>query len=502
MRHRHRRGRNAERLPWSDRLIEAETLALLIFTPLAYGTVEPWSEAIAELVILSMGVVWLLAMLWQWELRIERPPGWLPALLFLGLVVVQSLLLPSWLVRVISPGAAALAREAWAFTGGGAGTMPLSLHSNASWRMALKFLALALFFLVIYNTYRTRSQVRRAVWVMIAMGTVIALFGIAQRMTWNGRFYWIGPQAPTASAFGPFVNRTHFAALMVVIVPMALALALTGRRDPERRRHRRDWREQLRAWNSREAGPTSLIPWVVLLMGGAALVSGSRGGVVALLAALLVMVGLGARGSWGAKRARQIALATGLIVLTAIWIGSDILYGTIDRLAEEISQPETSSRLLIWADALRLWQRFPVFGTGLGSFGAVFPLVRTLPAPVTYTHAESDWLQLLIDTGSLGLLLALLSVGMMVLALLRRYQGADSRWTRAFALGGLVALAGTGVQGIANFNLPVMSNFVYLALAVALPLRAAGMAGVAIGREAGSPAGAVARSTNQEHVGV
>ena len=214
------------------------------------------------------------------------------------------------------------------------------------------------------------------------------------------------------------------------------------------------------------------------------------------------MVGLGARGSWGAKRARQIALATGLIVLTAIWIGSDILYGTIDRLAEEISQPETSPRLLIWADALRLWQRFPVFGTGLGSFGAVFPLVRTLPAPVTYTHAESDWLQLLIDTGSLGLLLALLSVGMMALALLRRYQGADSRWARAFALGGLVALAGTGVQGVANFNLPVMSNFVYLALAVALPLRAAGMAGVAIGREAGSPAGAVARSTNQEHVGV
>jgi hypothetical protein len=53
---------------------------------------------------------------------------------------------------------------------------------------------------------------------------------------------------------------------------------------------------------------------------------------------------------------------------------------------------------------------------------------------------------------------------------------ADSRWTRAFALAGLVALVGAMVQGIANFNLAVMSNFVYLALAVALSLRACGMA--------------------------
>jgi hypothetical protein len=225
MRHRHRRGRNAERLPWSDRLIEAGALGLLVFTPLAYGTVEPWSEAIAELAILGMGVVWLLAMLRHWELRIELPPGWLPALLFLSLVVIQSLSLPSWLVSPVSPGAAILAQEAWAFTDGGAGTMALSLDSHATWRMVLKFLALALLFLVVYNTYRTRSQVRRAIWVMIGMGTLIALFGIAQRVTWNGRFYWIGPQAPTASAFGPFVNRTHFAGLIVAIVPMALALA-------------------------------------------------------------------------------------------------------------------------------------------------------------------------------------------------------------------------------------------------------------------------------------
>ena len=306
------------------------------------------------------------------------------------------------LVQLLSPGAAALTREAWAFTDGEAGTMALSLDPDATWRMALKLLALALFFLVVYNTYRTHAQVRRAIWVMIGMGTLIALFGIAQRMTWNGRFYWVGPEAPHGSAFGPFVNRTHFAGLMVVIVPMALALALAGRRDPERHRHSRDWRARLRAWNSREAGPASLIPWLVFLMGGAALVSGSRGGLLALLAALLLMVGLAPAVVAAGGAPGESLLATVLIVLTGIWIGGDILYGTVERLAEEISQPEESPRLHIWADALHLWRQFPAFGTGLGTFGVVFPLVRTLPAPVTFTHAESDWVQLLIDTGAVG----------------------------------------------------------------------------------------------------
>jgi uncharacterized membrane protein len=499
--HRRSRTRKHESLPWSDRLIEAGTLALLIVTPLAYGTVEPWSEAIAELVILGLGVVWLLAMLRQWELRVELPPGWLPALLFLGLGVIQTLPLPGLLVSLVSPTAVALTRESWGFTGGTAGVMPLSMDPYATCRMTLKLLALALFFLVVYNTYRTHAQVKRAVWVMISMGTVLALFGIAQRMTWNGRFYWLGPEAPHGSAFGPFVNRTHFAGLVVVIVPMALALVLAGRRNRERRRHRRDWREHLRAWNSQEAGPVSLIPWLIFLMGGAALASGSRGGVVALLTALLIMVGLGSRGSWGARRAGRIILTTGLIVLTGIWIGGDILYGTIERLAEEVSQAEMSPRLHIWADALQLWRQFPAIGSGLTTFGMVFPLVRTIPSPVTYTHAESDWVQLLIDTGTVGLLLALLSIGMTGLALIRRYQGADSRWTRAFALAGLVALAGAVVQGIANFNLSVMSNFIYLALVVALSLRAAGMVGVISTQEAETREVAVSRSTNQEHVG-
>jgi O-antigen ligase len=427
---------------WPDRLIEGGVLFLLVFTPLAYGTVQPWSEAIAELVVLGMAVTYVLAMLRHWEIRVELPPGWLPAALFLALVIFQA-------------------------------AAGLSLDSHATWREALKLLAVAAFFLVCYNTYRTRAQAQRALWTMIATGTLVSLFGIVQRVTWNHRLYWIGPEIEGGSPFGPFVNRTHFAGLMVVIVPLALALVLSRTRTARRRRRAWTWRDRFREWNSSEGDATRLIPFLVLVMAGAALVSGSRGGVVAFLAALFAMLAGSLAGgrSWSA-RITVVALATLLVVLAAVWIGGDIFYGTVERLAEELGRPDDSPRARLWADALNLWRDAPVLGTGLATFGVAFPRYRTAQGPLTFTHAESDWVQLLTDTGFIGLGLAFAAVAALGLTLLRRIRHTESRWARALALAGLVALGASVIQGIANYNLPVMSNLIYLALAIALAARA------------------------------
>ncbi|PYN14051.1 MAG: hypothetical protein DME06_05630 [Candidatus Rokuibacteriota bacterium] len=427
---------------WPERVIEAGTLFLLVFAPLAFGTVEPWSEAIAELVVLAIAATYVLGMLRHWEFRVELPPGWFPALLFLALVFVRTL------PRL---GAAR------------------SLDPHATWREGVKLLTVAGFFVVCYNTYRTAARARRAVWTMVVTGTVISIFGIAERVTWNGRLYWIGPPAPVnSSPFGPYVNRAHFAGLMVIVVPVALAFGLAATRGAHRGRRARRWADRLKEWST-ERGATRLIPFLVLVMGGAALVSGSRGGLVALAAGLLVMSGrLWAQGERGRGRAARVLLAAVLIVLTGAWISGDVLYGTVERLADEVGRPTESTRLFLWMDALRLWREAPALGTGLATFAVAYPHVRTFRAPVTFTHAESDWVELLADTGAVGLGLALAATAALGLALRRRLRHADSRWARALTLAGLVALVGTAVQGVANYNLPVLSNFLYLAVVVAL----------------------------------
>src|SRR5205807_9148593 len=67
----------------------------------------------------------------------------------------------------------------------------------------------------------------------------------------------------------------------------------------------------------------------------------------------------------------------------------------------------------------------------LGTFAVAYPHVRTLQAPVTFTHAESDWVELLTDTGAVGLGLALAATAALGLALRRRLRHADSRWARS-----------------------------------------------------------------------
>jgi O-antigen ligase len=427
----------------AERLVEAVALVLLVFTPLAFGATERWSEAVVELVVLGMVAVWVLAMVQGRELRVELPPGWLPATVFLALAAGQ--LAAGW-----------------------------SADAHETRRQLLKLGAVAAFFLVCYNAYRTRGQARRAIWTMMGTGTLIAIVGLVQRVSGNERLYGIGPRVEHGAPFGPFVNRAHFAGLMVVVVPAALTLLLAGTPAPGRRRLVRTWGDRLREWTSPQHGARGLIPLALAVMGCAALASGSRGGMVALLVALAAMgiAVLADRRSWSSRAAR-VLLAVGLVLLTTAWIAGDVVYGTAERLADELNRPRESVRVALWADALGLWRDAPVVGTGLGTFGAAFPRFRTIPGPRVFSHAESDWVQLLTDTGALGLLLALGAVIAVGVALARGYRPAASRWHKGLILAGLVALAGTLVQGLANYGLPVTSNLLYLALALALALRAA-----------------------------
>src|SRR2546428_8349538 len=245
-----------------------------------------------------MVVTWLIGNLRNWELRFELPAGWLPAALFLALLVFQAVL-PGW-----------------------------SLDPGSTRRLALKLGAVAAFFLVCANTYRSRSQFRRASWAMIAAGTIISIFGVVQRVTWNGRFYWIGPEAPGTAVytFGPFTNRAHFAGLVVAVLPAALVVLLTRRPHATPRTAVQGWAARFRRWNSKDSSARSLIPFLILIMAGAALASGSRGAIVTLGAVLLAILGLGGGGRAGRARWIKIPISAVLIIMAGggVWGGGPL----------------------------------------------------------------------------------------------------------------------------------------------------------------------------------
>src|SRR5262245_27090886 len=74
-----------------DQIISLGLILLLIFTALAFGTVEPWSIALFELTILILLVLWVVKAVSEGQLILLIPPVAWPLLALLGVGLVQSL---------------------------------------------------------------------------------------------------------------------------------------------------------------------------------------------------------------------------------------------------------------------------------------------------------------------------------------------------------------------------------------------------------------------------
>lgn len=90
---------------WFDLLLLWILTLLLLFTPLAFGAVEVWSIAIAELLMLSMGAVWFARMIRDGRIQFERTPFTIPILSFLALMLFQVVPLPLNIIALLSPAA-------------------------------------------------------------------------------------------------------------------------------------------------------------------------------------------------------------------------------------------------------------------------------------------------------------------------------------------------------------------------------------------------------------
>src|SRR2546428_9393043 len=103
------------------------------------------------------------------------------------------------------------------------------------------------------------------------------------------------------------------------------------------------------------------------------------------------------------------------------------------------------------------WSEARVVGSGLGSFAVAFPRFRTLRAPAVMSHAESDWLGLLVETGAIGFLLAAATAVSLAVMLLRRRRRSRTDSAPLQAPAGLLAAIRAALPRLPYYNLPVMS---------------------------------------------
>jgi O-antigen ligase len=415
---------------------------VLALSPLPTGCVDPeWRLALALACLLpgaaaAVGAPLLARRLPRMQLTL------VPFAAFTAWVLVAAVPLPRGLVAFLSPGRAA----APPLPDGG-GWIPLSEYAGGTIERGLLYLGV-FYLLWALSESRSRAPLR----ILAATGSAHAVFAVVLLLTGgtsDRRVLWVYQLSDVLTPFGTYVNKNHFAGLMLVSGGAALAVLL-----------RRFRRIRVAGGSPRRivrlALPAAGLAAILLVTAG----SGSRGAALALLAGALA--GAVASFAAGNRRAsRCLAALAGAIVLAAIVAVAGPGTSAAER-AELTGRWKNRPRL--WKDVLVMTAAHPVAGTGEGSFRYVSPRYQSFDDEREFVHAEGDWIQFLAETGIVGFLLMALFCGSVVRRTLRLVRGRGS--TGMLAAGALVGLFSVLFHGFVDTSLHIPANLVAAAVLV------------------------------------
>jgi O-antigen ligase len=210
------------------------------------------------------------------------------------------------------------------------------------------------------------------------------LLGFVQVVT--GSSWYIHEYTNVGAPVGFFANRNHMGSLLLMTLPFAVVLVAQNKGDVRR----------VTSVRILGVGLLAVILLSLAVNGSLAAIALS---VPVILASALLLPGLSRYRAW-LGGAALIALIGAIVFLAESPVRAKLT-------GENTSSFDT--RAEIWS---RTWSAiessFPI-GTGVGSFEAVYPMFE-LPHDVTSTyvnHAHNDYLEIILETGLAGTLLAI-----------------------------------------------------------------------------------------------
>jgi O-antigen ligase len=388
------------------KLVRFGICALIAFSVAAHGAVEDWARAVLETCAGLLLVIWVLGFI---SPKKEEKQ-----------IVIAPLLIPLGVLALFSLGQIF-------FRG------TVSAYSTRT-ELTLLVADIIVLFLAA-QVFRTVEDWRTFVWFIMIFGFIVAIFGILQQLTFNGKLYWFREMRYGGIPFGPYVNRNHFAGFMELVIPVSLVPLVLGKVRRER-------------WY--------IVGIFALVSIGALILSASRGGIVSFgveLGVLFLVLLL--RRSGG-----QHVLAGGLVLLLAFlmvsWLG---VRQVLDRFSSLQSLEVTvGKRAAMRHDTWRIFLDHPWTGTGLGTLPIVYPAYESLYDAKFVNHAHNDYFEALADTGIFGGLCCAAFLGLLFFASLHALLLVDRPFAASLHLSGLLGCSGFLVHSFVDFNLHIPAN--------------------------------------------
>ena len=399
--------------------------AVLLLGPLAFGAVEPWSIFALEACAMLLLGVWASRQWMNRELNVSDHVLYRPMAAFFALVLVQ------WVVGTTA-------------------------YRHVTYSHLLLYAAYGMLVFVVTQTLRRSSQFELLAKLFTGYGAVVASFAVLQGLAPNGRLYWIRVSEQGGYIYGPYVNHNHYAGLMEMLTPFPLVLAATRFTDGNRK---------------------IAVAGIAALMAGSIFLSGSRGGMAAFVAQMVVLGVFLVRkreGSW--KQPLMLGAFLAMVIVFLVWMGSNELTQRLISIHSEAREEISGgTRLTIDRDCLRMLVKRPLLGWGLGAFPIVYPEFRSFYTNFFVNQAHNDYLQLLVETGLAGFSIAI----WFLVLVFRRAAGKLKNWTEsasgAMTVAALLGCVGILVHSFLDFNLQIPANaalfYVLCAIAASAPLQ-------------------------------
>jgi len=400
---------------------------MVVFSPWAFGTTQPWS-------IWTMnGLGYLLGILLGIKLVIRKWSGYQPArwgenysisrndnarltqLLVRTLGVTTILLLAFCLLGVINARStyrnATASFEYHQFIS----WLPNSHDRHGGWLAFCNYLALALSFwamrdwllgksvseeraersqlnvLGLRSTFMLPERLRRLLWVLCLNGGLLGIEGIVQRLVGTDKLlFFIETRINKAAEdqFGPYAYRSNAAQYFNLVWPACLGLWCTLRQTAARK-------------GKSPFDVRHLILVCVMIMAAAPIISSTRAGAIVAVIELVLAAGIlcFARPQISFKARMGILFFAVLTLGFGVWLGWATL---APRLEPDEFQNSLAGRNSMYETARQMAVDYPVFGTGPGTFEPLFQLYRVDPNEYWPAQLHNDWLQTLITFGWLG----------------------------------------------------------------------------------------------------
>jgi hypothetical protein len=476
-------GAGAHRL--SDSFVWGSLLLLAVLVAIPYGTVEPWWLAVFEcsvFVLTAFAVVQ----------KSFAPPQSL-SLSWRGFGLLVPVLLVALYAFVQAAAPAARTNTGWE------GSVSADAFETRLW--AVKLLAYLFFGALLFSYTSTERRLRALIYTVIGLGIASAIFGLLRQGLQHDAGFLL-PYLQTGSGYAQFINKNHFAFLLEMALGLLMGLVLGGGVRMQL------WPVVAAAvvlmWtalvmtSSRGAVFTALaqigfaaaIAFAIRLPGKSdstltwdrrrparnphapKLVQASREGLLLRFFALRAHCGRDARGpSAIVGRLVLIVFVVGVVAVSAVWLGGDLLTTRLRALSGEVSAPagETHAgvrRQEVWRSTLALIKAHPLVGSGLGAYGVAITPFHDGSGKWTPEAAHNDYLELAASGGLIAVALAL----WFVINLVRRAKQQLQRrapFARAAGIGALTGLFGVAIHSAVDFGLHVTVNtVVFIALVV------------------------------------